>query len=802
MTKKKKTTAGQETITGKPQEPFFSSPDSYYKVMPLITKKHTYTIVGDFGDLSHDVNYAFTGKWVNHPKYGQQFRVASYKRVIDVEPGKETAFQYLRNLNVDDDFARKIVDTLGENALNELVNNPEIIERCDPTNEQQEQLFGALRLGKTKDVLLQRLGQLGFTGNQSQDIFQKFGTNASKVIKEDPYQLVREVSGITFPLVDKLADKLGWQADSPLRLDAALLEAAEELTRESGNTYCGRQEVIERASRLLADRQLARKLEQRLDSKKQQLISLLDGQRVFPAELDQAEQEITRDLNLLNEGHLSSFDDQELKKQVDQYESRNGIQLDHEQTAAIRLAVQSPVSLITGGPGTGKTTIIKGIIETFLGLTGAQSTDLVLTAPTGRAAKRMSEATGINAYTIHHCLGLTGREMPAQIRASKTFDAEMVIVDEMSMVDTLLCRALIDAVNPGTRLVLVGDADQLPSVGPGQVFSDLLSSAVLPTVKLERIYRQDQDSTIVTFAHQVNQGRLPANWQHNQADRSVVICAPNQVAIFVNKLIDWAKQQGYSLSDIQVMAPMYKKVGGINEINAFVQSQQNPQSGGKASVVFGRENNHTYRVGDKVMQRVNNPDKGVFNGDIGIVKTIESRDTDPVARGKNAKITVKFDQREVSYNPLEWKEQLTLAYCISIHKSQGSQFPVVIVALVNADSIMLKRNLFYTAVTRASGFLLMVGEQQAFETSVANAMSARQTMMQERLTAAFHQDNKKTEERPAKDTETPSKKQEANQHKTTTTTQSHLLTAQLIANEEISPMIGMDGVTPDSFKKK
>ncbi|WP_295746152.1 ATP-dependent RecD-like DNA helicase [uncultured Limosilactobacillus sp.] len=799
MTKQKKTTAGQETVTGKPQEPFFSSPDSYYKVMPLITKKHTYTIVGDFGDLSHDVDYAFTGKWVKHPKYGQQFRVVSYKRVIDVKPGKDTAFQYLRNLNVDDHFAKTIVETLGDNALNELVNNPEIIERCDPTDEQRKQLFGALRLGKTKDILLQRLGQLGFTGNQSQDIFQKFGTNASKVIKEDPYQLVREVSGVTFSLVDKLADQLGWQADSPLRLDAGLLEASEELTRESGNTYCERQEVIDRASRLLGNRQLAGKLEQRLDRKKLQLVRVVDQQKVFPAELDRAEQEIARDLKLLNEGSLNSLADQDLEKQIKHYEDHNDIHLDDEQRAAIKLAVQSPVSLITGGPGTGKTTIIKGIIETFLGSTGAQTTDLVLAAPTGRAAKRMSEATGINAYTIHHCLGLTGREMPAQIRASKTFDAKMVIVDEMSMVDTLLCRALIDAVNPGTRLVLVGDADQLPSVGPGQVFSDLLSSAVLPTVKLERIYRQDEDSTIVTFAHQVNHGHLPDNWQHNQVDRSAVLCPPNQVAIFVNKLIDWAKQQGYDLPDIQVMAPMYKKVGGINEINAFVQSQQNPQAGGKASVVFGRENNHTYRVGDKVMQRVNNPDKGVFNGDIGIIKTIESRDVDPVARGKNAKITVSFDQREVSYNPLEWKEQLTLAYCISIHKSQGSQFPVVIIALVNADSIMLKRNLFYTAVTRASQFLLMVGEQQAFETSVINAVSARRTLMRERLTAAFRQGSQK---KILLKRQSSSKTQPEKQAPTQSHGQSHVLTAAAIANEEISPMIGMEGITPVSFKKK
>lgn len=810
MTDEKKTTAGQKTIIGKPQEPFFSAPDSYYKVMPLITKKQTYTIVGDFGDLSHDVDYAFTGFWVKHPKYGKQFRVVSYKRVIDVEPGKKAAIQYLRDVNVDDEFAKKVVEQLGDDALNKLVDDPEIIDQCNPTAEQRDQLFGALRLGKTKDLLLQKLTRLGFSGNQSQDIFRQFGNQVNQVLQDDLYRLVREVSGVTFAMVDRLAGQLGQKANSTLRLDASLLEAVEELTRESGNTFASTRSVLNRAVRLVGSSQLQDQLAKRLADPDNPLVEVIADQLVFPAELNRAEKEIARDLRDLAKHQPPAIDAKDLTTQIEKYEQRNRISLDEEQRAAIKLAVSSPVSLITGGPGTGKTTIIKGIIESFLATSGAQKTDLVLAAPTGRAAKRMSEATGLNAYTIHHCLGLTGREMPAQIKAAKTFDAQMVIVDEMSMVDTLLCRALVDAVNPGTRLVLVGDADQLPSVGPGQVFADLLAANVLPTVRLERIYRQDAASTIVTFAHQINQGRLPAEWQHNQADRSAVLCSPNQVAEYVNQLIDWAKGQGYSMADIQVMAPMYKKVGGINEINAYVQSQQNPQSSGKASVVFGRENNRTYRVGDKVMQRVNNPDKGVFNGDIGIIKTIESKDTDPLARGKNAKITVAFDQQVVEYNALEWKEQLTLAYCISIHKSQGSQFPVVIIAFVNADSIMLKRNLLYTAVTRASRFLLLVGEQQTFETSVLNENPQRQTLMKQRLTAAFQQDAKKTAgSKPQRTVAAhPAAKQQGaksdNDHSTTPKADSkpttHILTPELIANEEISPMIGMDNITPESFK--
>lgn len=809
MTKEKKTTAGQETIMGKPQEPFFSSPDSYYKVMPLITRNHTYTIVGDFGDLSHDVDYAFTGNWVKHPKYGKQFRVVSYKRVINVDPGRSAALKYLRDVNVDDDFAKKLLDTLGDDALDQLVNDPEVIDKCQPTDAQREQLFGALRLGNTKDWLLQKLTRMGFTGNQSQDIFRRFGNKANQVIHDDPYQLVREVSGITFAMVDKLALANGQDAQSPLRLDAALLEACEELSRENGDLYFDREVVLSRASRLLNNGRLHDALTKRLTVQKQPLIHVVADGRVGAAELDKAEQEIVRDLESLSQYSLPAVDKKDLDKQVQRYEQHNQIRLDDQQKAAIKLAVTSPVSLITGGPGTGKTTIIKGIIESFLGVTGdSSSTSLILAAPTGRAAKRMSEATGINAYTIHHCLGLTGREMPSQIKASKTFEARMVIVDEMSMVDTLLCRALIDAVNQGTRLVLVGDADQLPSVGAGQVFADLLDSQTLPMIRLERIYRQDKDSTIVTFAHQVNQGRLPKNWQHNQADRSAVLCAPQQVAMFVDKLIDWAKQQGYHLPDIQVLAPMYRWTGGINEINAVVQAHQNPSSAGKASVIFGRDNNHTYRVGDKVMQRVNNPDKDVYNGDIGIIKTIESKDTDPVARGQNAKITVAFDQREVEYLAKEWKEQLTLAYCISIHKSQGSQFPVVIVALVNADSIMLKRNLFYTAVTRASRFLLMVGEQRAFESAVLSETPPRRTLLQQRLTAAFavsrpkqtvdqgaaNQDDGKS---TVEESTTTSHQLSQTNHRSG----EHILTAEMIANEEISPMVGMEDVTPDDFKK-
>lgn len=825
----KSAAAGQETITGKPQQSIFSASDSFYKVIRLSSGD---VVVGDFGELSEGAEYEFVGTWVKHRRFGNQFKVSSYRRLVNGGGSYTKVLQYLRDRNVTDTVAKKIAKKLGKNALQQIVDNPACLDQIKMTEKQRQRVFAALQLGSADDYVVRQIIQAGFTSNQARDLYTRFGAKSMKVIKKEPYRLIREVFGLTFSKIDQLAKQEGIAGNSPQRLTAALLQTAYNLTMESGGTYCSVDQLIEATSRLLGDQSLADQLRSILQGPEgKKLLYVNADDEAYPKPLYDAEKHIATDLaSLQKAGAARNFaTDKEAKKALSKEGKQLGFDLDSQQQAAVKLALQQPIALITGGPGTGKTTIIRAIIETFMATYDCGEKDITLAAPTGRAAKRMSEATGMDAFTIHHILGLTGRELPGQMDVKESLKARLVIIDEMSMVDTLLFHALTSAIGSKTTLVLVGDADQLPSVGPGQVFRDLLSFDQLPQILLEHIYRQDVNSTIVSFAHAINHGHLPDHWAVHQADRSFVKCNPYQLAATVNYLVKWGRQQGFSLNDIEVLAPMYRVNGGINDINAFLQSAQNPDSGGSAKVIYGRENDHVFKVGDKVIQTTNDTDKEVFNGDMGIIKVIESKDTDPVLRGQNASMTVDFDGHEVHYNVFEWKSELDLAYCVSIHKSQGSEFPMVILPLVMSERKMLRRNLLYTAVTRASKVLIMVGDEQAFETATAQPDENRATTLPQRLVSAWadllgKQGSKmqpqqtRVMQQPALQNRTAARPTHARPSAAKTTqpsqavepkvshaikphTAGHRLTPEMVRNQEVDPMIGMGDLTPADFKK-
>lgn len=427
------------------------------------------------------------------------------------------------------------------------------------------------------------------------------------------------------------------------------------------------------------------------------------------------------------------FPESEFLLALGELEERLGVQYAPSQREGIQKALLSPMLLLTGGPGTGKTTVIKGIVELYAELHGCslnpgdykkdEGFPVLLVAPTGRAAKRMSEATGLPAVTIHRLLKWNGQE-GFDHNEENPINGKLLIVDEVSMVDLWLAHQLFKSLPASIQVVLVGDEDQLPSVGPGQVLKDLLHSEAVPTVRLTDVYRQEEGSSIIDLAHEIKKGRLPSDLTNQQGDRSFIRCYGAQITDVVKQVCGNAVKKGYTAKDIQVLAPMYKGPAGIDKMNEVLQELFNPASQQRRELKHG---DVTYRVGDKVLQLVNQPDSNVFNGDMGeIVSVFFAKENTE----KQDMLVISFEGNEVTYTKQDFN-QITHAYCCSIHKSQGSEFPIVVLPIVKSYYRMLRRNLLYTAVTRSKQFLILCGEEEAFQIGVnRNEDSIRQTNLQ------------------------------------------------------------------------
>ncbi|MCA5011722.1 MULTISPECIES: ATP-dependent RecD-like DNA helicase [unclassified Enterococcus] len=741
----------KEYVVGHVQAIFFQNPSNFYKVLLVkITDTNTdylekeIVTTGSFGQIQEEEIYRFFGHFVDHPRYGRQFQVDNYQQ--ERPTSANGVVNYLSSEKfpgIGKRTAEKIVEILGEDAIDRIIATPDVLEEVPQLNEKKRQtIIETIRLNHGMEQVIVGLNRYGFGSQLSFSIYQTYKEETLDIIHENPYQLVEDIEGIGFKRADTIAEQLGIEADSEKRIRAAITHEIFQHSVRSGNTYVEAETLLQETINTLES---SRPIEISMDLVAEQIIHLVEeskiqqeGTKLFENSLYFSEWGIgTSVQRLLSRKKTIKYDKKDVEKNIRMIEKRLGILYGESQQAAIEEAIKSPLFILTGGPGTGKTTVINGIVSLFAELNGL-SLDIkdytqdmfpiLLAAPTGRAAKRMNETTGLPASTIHRLLGLTGREKNPSMSA-KELEGGLLIIDEMSMVDTWLANTLFKAIPTNMQVIFVGDKDQLPSVGPGQVLHDLLQINEIPKTELTEIYRQGDGSSIIPLAHEIKQGKLPQDFTVNQKDRSFFPSDVYHIESYVRQIVTKAKAKGFSPQDIQLLAPMYRGAAGIDALNKMMQEIFNPNDGSKKEVKW---NESVYRIGDKVLHLVNTPELNVFNGDMGeIVGIILAKDSED----KVDELVIQFDNNEVSYKRNEWNK-ITLSYCCSIHKAQGSEFKMVILPMVHQYHRMLQRNLLYTAVTRSKEILILLGEVQAFSTCVTHESASRLTMLKERITSA------------------------------------------------------------------
>ena len=692
-------------------------------------------VTGTMADVIEGEEYTFWGQIVQHFKYGEQLQITRYERAKPTSKGLVKYFSSSHFKGIGLKTAQKIVELYGENTIDEILEHPEKLETISGLSSKSREAFvSTLRLNYGTEMVLAKLANYGIPNKLAIQIQDTYKEETIDIVENYPYQLVEDIKGLGFTIADQLAQELGIESQAPERFRAGLVHSLLNACMESGDTYVEARDLLEKTLNLLESSrpvelepsQLAQELSNLIEEEKVQQVDT----KIFDNSLFFAEEGIHNHLiRILEKEETDKQETEIIQEQIAIVEEELGIQYDAIQKQAICDAIQNKVFILTGGPGTGKTTVINGIIAVYALLEGLDlrkksNLPILLAAPTGRAARRMNELTGLPSATIHRHLGMTGDDDTSHLEDYLV--ADFIIVDEFSMVDTWLANQLFSNISSTSKILIVGDSDQLPSVSPGQVLADLLQIPSIPQTRLERIYRQSEESTIVTLASQIRQGILPADFTQKKADRSYFEIASNQIPATIEKILDAAIRSGIPARDIQVLAPMYRGAAGIDAINQLMQELLNPLQKGQIS--FEASQFH-YRTGDKVIHLVNDAEVNVFNGDLGyITDLIPGKYTE----SKQDEMIIDFDGNEVSYPRNEWYK-IRLAYAMSIHKSQGSEFPVVILPITSASKRMLERNLIYTAITRAKSKLILLGELQAFDYAIKHIGTARKTYLIERF---------------------------------------------------------------------
>ena len=720
----------------------FENPSSFFRILLLDIDDtdadfddFEIIVTGTMADIMEGEDYTFWGNLVQHPKYGEQLKITRYERAKPTSKGLVKYFSSDHFKGIGVKIAQKIVDLYGDNTIDKVLAEPEKLKDIAGLSAKNREAFlTKLRQNYGTERILAKLSEYGIPNKLAFQVQDFYKEETLEIVEHYPYQLVEDIQGIGFKIADQLAQSLGIEGTAPERFRAGLLHTLLTQSMEKGDTYLEAKELLEHTIELLES---SRQIELDPSSVADELAHLIEEDKVqnidtkiFENSLFFAEEGIRSNLlRILEKGKQNKFEPKKIEAAIAQIENEFAISYDVTQKQAICDAINHKIFILTGGPGTGKTTVINGIIAVYALLNGldlrkSQDLPILLAAPTGRAARRMNELTGLPSATIHRHLGMTGDDDTSHL--DDYLDADFIIVDEFSMVDTWLANQLLSNISSNTKLLIVGDADQLPSVSPGQVLADLLKIPLLPQTKLEKIYRQSKDSTIVTLASQIQKGILPPDFIEKKADRSYFEARNEHIPQMIERIVEAALRSGIPAQDVQVLAPMYRGQAGIDHINQLMQNLINPVE--TEQIIF-EATDCQYRQGDKVIHLVNDAESNVFNGDLGyITDLLPAKYTD----SKQDELTINFDGNEVIYPRSEWYK-IRLAYAMSIHKSQGSEFPVVILPITSSSHRMLQRNLIYTAITRAKSKLILLGEKSAFDFAVKNTGTARNTYLIQRF---------------------------------------------------------------------
>jgi exodeoxyribonuclease V alpha subunit len=692
-------------------------------------KKELTTIIGNLSGINPGESLKLTGKWVHNKRFGEQFQVETFEVTV---PATLLGIQkYLASgliQGIGPIMSERIVEKFGFHTLEIIEKKPEKLSEVEGIGPKRISMITKAweEQKEIKEIMIFLQGH-GVSAAYSAKIYRQYGSQSIEIVRENPYRLAHDLYGTGFITADKIAQNLGIDRHSLIRAKAGLIYVLNQLTEE-GHVYYPENQLIHKAKEILnVDEEIITLAVRELSKEKELILEDLDPdgnlRAAFLPPFYVAETGVAQRLMNLKESP-STIRPIHPEKAIEWVQQKLNIGLAQSQEEAVLLAATSKVLIITGGPGTGKTTIITAILRIFQQL----KLRILLAAPTGRAAKRMNEATGWEAKTIHRLLEFSPHKGGFKKNQDDPLEADVVIIDETSMVDTHLMYHLLKAIPPHAHLILVGDVDQLPSVGPGNVLKDIIRSGRFTVVTLTEIFRQAQESMIVVNAHKVNQGQFPilkeierpeiADFQFIQEED------PEKILQIILDLCSEKIPRDFRfhpLREIQVLAPMHKGIIGVANLNIELQKRLNP---GPSGITRGAWN---FKLGDKVMQIVNNYDKDVFNGDIGWISKI-----DPEER----EVVIDFDGRPVPYDYSDLDE-VVLAYAVSVHKSQGSEYPVVILPVTTQHYMLLQRNLIYTGITRAKKLVIMIGTKKALAIAIRNNKPQRRyTLLSERLAAS------------------------------------------------------------------
>lgn len=716
-----------ENIRGTVDTIVFSSTDNRFTVLKMTPEKRSTKITVILNSAAPLVGQLLEveGDWTQHPKFGQQFKAVSCKAVAPTEiSGIEKFLASGAVSGIGPAMAKRIVAMFGEKTLDILSSPQELLKVSGIGKKTAEKIAASYQEQSELSEIMVWLENHGISSTYAGKIFAKYSSFSIDIMEKDIYRLFHDIEGIGFLTADKIAFNLGIQKDDAKRISSGIDYSLMQLCT-SGHCCVPETALIAKTAKILqletaTVRQI---LNERIQNETLNTENISGELLIYPPYLYYAEKKVAKRLLELQQ-NTKELDENNISLFIKVWEKENRIHLAQNQQEAVKACLHHGVFVLTGGPGTGKTTVVKGILS----ILNAQGLKIRLAAPTGRAAKRLSETTGKKALTIHRLLeanNLSDNDAQAQLGFAKDIDdqldADAIILDEVSMVDISLMHHFLNAVPNGCRLILVGDTDQLPAVGPGSVLKDIIRSGVIPSIRLNEIFRQAQTSMIIQNAHIINSGRLPDI--RRQYDDFIFYEIDNDTFItekILELCTDILPKEGYDvLTDVQILSPMHRFTCGVENLNLLLQQTLNPESPEKNEIKSGTQ---IFRTGDKVMHIRNNYQKNVFNGDIGFIRNI-TKDS----------VSVEYLDRNVGYTKNELNE-LTLSYASSVHKSQGSEYKVVIMPLSVSHYIMLQRNLLYTAITRAKEKVILLGSKKALTTAVqSNRTQKRYTLLAERL---------------------------------------------------------------------